>query len=146
MRLGFVPLLEQCFIFILPGDVDLDYKLNITDSSNPEKSLVYLENELIDQDIFLASLSNDVTIEVTGKVIHPKYYKHLKKAAKHSHLGRIACISSKNMRFETKVKLNLFNLECIFIPKTWKVKEITHDLTFYCTCSQLCVPEYKVNV
>ena len=80
--------MEQCFISLLPGDVDLDYKLNITDSSNPEKSLVYFENELIDQDIFLASLSNDVTIEVTGKIIHPKYYKHLKKAAQHSYLGR----------------------------------------------------------
>ena len=66
----------------------MDYTLNIIDSSNPEKSLVYLENELIDQNIFLASLSNDVTIEVTGKVIHPKYYKHLKKAAQHSDLGR----------------------------------------------------------
>ena len=64
----------------------MDYKLNITDSSNPEKSLVYLENEFIDQDIFLATRTNDVTIEVTGKVIHPKYYKHLKKAAQHSHL------------------------------------------------------------
>ena len=66
----------------------MDYTLNIIDSSNPEKSLVYLENELIDQNIFLASLSNDVTIEVTGKVIHPKYYKHLKKAAQLSRLGR----------------------------------------------------------
>ena len=89
MRLGFVPLLEQCFIFILPGDVDLDYKLNITDSSNPEKSLVYLENELIDQDIFLATRTNDVTIEVTGKVIHPKYYKHLKKSCSAQPFGQI---------------------------------------------------------
>ena len=24
----------------------------------------------------------------TSKVIHPKYYKHLKKASQHSHLGR----------------------------------------------------------
>ena len=43
-----------------------------------------------------------------------------------------------------------FNLECIFVQKTWKVKEITHDLnhnlTFYCTHNQLCVPQYKVNV
>ena len=34
--------------------------------------------------------------------------------------------------------------------KAWKVKEITHDLnhdlTFYCTHNQLCVPQYKVNV
>ena len=33
--------------------------------------------------------------------------------------------------------------------KAWKVKEITHDLnhdlTFYCTHNQLCVPQYKVN-
>ena len=32
----------------------------------------------------------------------------------------------------------------------WKVKEITHDLnhdlTFYYTHNQLCVPQYKVNV
>ena len=81
-----IVLTVSCF-FLLSGD-DLDYKLNITDSSNPEKSLVYLENEFIDQDIFLATRTNDVTIEVTGKVIHPKYYKHLKKAAQHSHLGR----------------------------------------------------------
>ena len=26
--------------------------------------------------------------ELTGKVIHPKYYKHLKKGAHQSHLGR----------------------------------------------------------
>jgi hypothetical protein len=25
---------------------------------------------------------------VTTKVIHPKYYKHLKKAAQHNHLGK----------------------------------------------------------
>ena len=35
--------------------------------------------------------------------------------------------------------------------KAWKkMKEITHDsnhdLTFYCTHNQLCVPKYKVNV
>ena len=27
-------------------------------------------------------------INLEGKVIHPKYYKHLKKAAQHSHLSR----------------------------------------------------------
>ena len=26
------------------------------------------------------------------------------------------------------------------------MKDITHDLTFYCTHNQLCVPQYKVNV
>ena len=75
-------------MFLSSGD-DLDYKLNITDSSNPEKSLVYLENELIDQDVFLASLSNDVTIEVTGKVIHSKYYNHLKKSCSAQTFGLI---------------------------------------------------------
>ena len=28
----------------------------------------------------------------------------------------------------------------------YKVKEITHDLTFYCIHNQLCVPQYKVNI
>ena len=67
----------------------MDYTLNITDSSNPEKSLVYLENELIDQNIFLASLSNDVTIEVTGKVVHLMYYKNLKKSCSAQPFGLI---------------------------------------------------------
>ena len=29
-----------------------------------------------------------IKIDETGKVIHPKYYKHLKKGAHQSHLGR----------------------------------------------------------
>ena len=75
----------------------MDYKLNITDSSNPEKSLVYLENEFIDQDIFLATRTNDVTIEVTGKVIHPKYFKHLKK------LLSTAIWADKNGQFSGRI-------------------------------------------
>ena len=64
-----------------------------------------------------------ITLHVTSKVIHPKYYKHLKKAS---------------------------NLDFAIVQKTWKVKEITHylnhDLTFYCTHNQFCVPQSKINV
>ena len=44
-------------------------------------------------------------VDMIGKVIHPKYYKHLKKGAHQSHLhkpknglvsGRLACTSSKS--------------------------------------------------
>ena len=41
------------------------------------------------------------------KVIHPKYYNHLKENSQHSYF--------------------LFNLACILTPKPWKVKEMTHD-------------------
>ena len=34
------------------------------------------------------SASSNLKSEVTLKVIHPKYYKHLKKGAHQSHLGR----------------------------------------------------------
>ena len=42
-----------------------------------------------------------------------------------------------------------FNLECIFIPKAWKVKEITnhwrnHNLKFYCSYNPLWMSEVKV--
>ena len=39
----------------------------------------------------IAVLTEDHQIcvfDTTGKVIHPKYYKHLKKAAQHRHFGR----------------------------------------------------------
>ena len=36
----------------------------------------------------LGSLLPGCEVKVLGKVIHPKYYKHLKKAAQHSHLGK----------------------------------------------------------
>ena len=56
--------------------------------------------------------------------------------------GRIACMFRKTWDLKQCSNLvlfilNLFNLKCIFIQKTWKVKETTHDLyhdlTFYCT-------------
>ena len=50
------------------------------------------------------------------KVMHPKYYKHLKKGARQSHLGRrkwagsgrLACISSKT---EILNKIGILNPE-----------------------------------
>ena len=45
---------------------------------------------------------------------------------------------------------NTYTIQCMGKGITLKVKEITHDLnhdlTFYCTHNQLCVPQYKVNV
>ena len=34
------------------------------------------------------SIFASVLFSISTKVIHPRYYKHLKKAAQHSHLGR----------------------------------------------------------
>ena len=55
--------------------------------------------------------------------------------------GRIPCISSKNRRSETIEQSSSFYSEFIqfrmyFHPKNLKKKEITHDLTFYCTHNQ----------
>ena len=66
------------------------------------------------------------------KVIHPKYYKHLKKGAHQSHLGqtenglvsgRLACTSSK-AKISNKIGMNL-----------------DFDLESYCTHNKLCVPQ-----
>ena len=109
------------------------------------------------------SKHGECKLHTPANVILPKYYKYLKKNYSAKPFGqirmpvfdRISCISSKNLRTETIKQsrffiLNSFNLECIFSQKTWKVKEITHDLnhdlTFYCKHNQLCVPQYKVNV
>ena len=63
--------------------------------------------------------------------------------------GKLACTSSK-IEILNKIVIILIlnfqvNLECFFTQKTWKVKIITHDLNhdliFYCTHNQLCVPQ-----
>ena len=38
--------------------------------------------------IFKSYWKKATKIHVIGKIIHPKYYKHLKKGAHQSHLGR----------------------------------------------------------
>ena len=64
--------------------------------------------------------------------------------------GRLACTSSITEIFN-KIGIYILilnfqvNSKCFFTQKTWKVKIITHDsnhdLIFYCTHNQLCVPE-----
>ena len=71
------------------------------------------------------------------KVIHPKYYKHLKKrcSPKPEILNKIK-VQILTLNFQV-------NLEYFFIQKTCKMKIITHslnhDLIFYCTHNQLSV-------
>ena len=48
---------------------NLNYELIIEDASKPDTSLVHLENEIIEKDIFLASYSNDLTIKVSASLI-----------------------------------------------------------------------------
>ena len=73
-------------------------------------------------------------------------YKHLKEAAQHSHLGRKKWagfwqISLYVLQTKPKLLNNIviqililnfqFNLKCMFAQKSYKVTEMTHDLTFY---------------
>ena len=87
------------------------------------------------------------------KVIYPKYYKHMKKGAHQSHLGRknglvsgrLASTSSKTeMLNKIGIYILILNFQVNSITqKTWRVKIITHglnhDLIFYWTQNQLCV-------
>ena len=64
--------------------------------------------------------------------------------------GRLAWTSSKT-EMSSKIRIEILtlnfqvNLDCFFTQKTWKVKittqDLNHDLIFYCTQNQLCVPE-----
>ena len=45
------------------------------------------ENYDSDEDVDFIPDESRPKRQAKGKVIHPKYYKHLKKAAQHSHLG-----------------------------------------------------------
>ena len=93
------------------------------------------------------------------KVINPKYSKHWLYTVAHT----IDCVCSKILMIEIMgyffyfssffgwtYILNLINLEKktrkLKTATIEKVKELTHELTFYCTQNQLCVPQYKVNV
>ena len=105
-------------------------------------------------------ISDVVSICSYPKVIYPKYSKHLPYTVAHT----IDCVCSKMLNhglshglflslfkffFQMFIVLEMYNF-VLSSKKMWKVKEITHDLnhdlTFYCTHNQLCVPQYKVNV
>ena len=68
------------------------------------------------------------------KVVHPKYNKNLKKILTKAFWADKIGIQILILNFQV-------NLKCFITQKTWKVKIITHDLIFYCTQNQLCVPQ-----
>ena len=104
-------------------------------------------------------------LHIMAKVIHPKYYKHLKKGAHQSHLSRQKWAGSSQINslshWEGRNPHPLYSLgwswscpfnsessskfRMFFHKKKWKVKIITRDLNhefiFYCTDDQLCVPQ-----
>ena len=41
---------------------------------------------------------------------------------------------------------NTYTIQCMWQGISLKSEKNNHDLTFYCTQNQLCVPQYKLNV